>query len=158
MPSSRLSAPTTILLAGVVGALLIDLYLVVTMAWIFHTASVRELFLWDASNLLGTTAFQRGIGTVLLGCFLHLVVSLTWAVFFVLVLARIPTVARHPVVCGILAGVGVKFFMQYVIVPLGHANIPHHDWISLTNNLLAHTFFFGVPVLWIARRANVATG
>lgn len=58
------------------------------------------------------------------------------------------------VVRGIIAGVSVKFFMQYVIIPLGHAASPHYNWVSLTNNLLAHIFFFGLPVLLIARRAH----
>jgi hypothetical protein len=66
------------------------------MVWIFHTATVRGLFLWDASNLLGPAAFQRGFGVELLGCFLHLIVSMLWAVFFVLVLARIPAIAGRP--------------------------------------------------------------
>jgi hypothetical protein len=149
-PSHTLKA---IILAGLAGAFLIDLYLVVTMVWIFHTATVRALFLWDASNLLGPVAFQRGFGTELLGCFLHLIVSMLWAVFFVLVLARIPAIARRPVIWGIIAGIAVKFFMQYVIIPLGHAAGPHYNWVSLTNNLVAHTFFFGVPVLLVARRA-----
>lgn len=157
MTASRSPSHTlkTILLAGLAGAFLIDFYLVVSMVWIFHTATVRGLFLWDASNLLGPAAFQRGFGTELLGCFLHLIVSVLWAVFFVLVLARIPAIARRPVLWGITAGIAVKFFMQYVIIPLGHAAGPHYNWLSLANNLVAHTFFFGVPVLLIARRAYV---
>ncbi len=147
----------TILVAGLVGAFLIDFYLVVTMAWVFHTATARTLFLWDASNWFGMAAFQGGLGTELLGCFFHLVVSMLWAVFFVLVLARIPAFARWPVPGGIVAGIGVKFFMQYAILPLGHAPGPHYNWVSLTNNLVAHTFFFGVPVLFIARRAYQAS-
>ena len=35
---------------------------------------------------------------------------------------------------------------------------PHYNWVSLTNNLVAHTFFFGVPVLLIARRAYIMPG
>lgn len=127
------------------------------MVWVFHTATMHTLFLWDASNLLGPAAFRRGVGTELLGGFLHLIISMLWAVFFVSVLARIPAIARHPVVWGIIAGIGVKFFMQYVIIPLGHATGPHYNWLSLTINLVAHTFFFGVPVLFMARRAYVAT-
>lgn len=148
----------TILVAGLVGAFLIDAYLVITLTWILHTATARTLFLWDASNLLGPAAFQRGLGTELLGCFLHLIVSMLWAAFFVLVLARIPAIARHPIIWGIIAGIGVKFFMQYVIIPLGHAPGPHYNWVSLANNLVAHTFFFGVPVLLIARRAYIMPG
>jgi hypothetical protein len=153
MTTSPLRILKTIFVAGLVGAFLIDAYLVVTLTWVLHTATARNLFLWDASNLLGAAAFHRGLGTELLGCFLHLIVSMLWAAFFVLVLARIPMVARHPIVWGIVLGIGVKFFMQYVIVPLGHAPGPHYNWVSLTNNLVAHTFFFGVPMLLIARRA-----
>jgi hypothetical protein len=87
--SSPFRIMKTILIAGLVGAFLIDFYLVVTMTWIFHTATPRALFLWDASNLLGPPAFQRGFGTELFGCFLHLIVSMLWAAFFVLVPARI---------------------------------------------------------------------
>jgi uncharacterized membrane protein YagU involved in acid resistance len=153
MTISSLRILKTIIVAGVVGAFLIDLYLVVTASWIFHTATARKLFLWDASNLLGIHAFQRGFETELLGCLLHLIVSIVWAAFFVLVLARIPAIASHPLIWGIIAGVAVKFFMQYIIIPLGRASSPHYNWISLTNNLIAHTLFFGVPVLLIARHA-----
>lgn len=141
-----------ILICGLVGAFLIDFYLVVTMVWIFHTATVRSLFFWDASNLLGRDAFLGGLPTEILGCFLHLIVSMVWGAVFVLVLAPAPAVARHPFVSGIVAGVGVKFIMQYGVIPMGHAQGPQYNWVSLTNNLVAHTLFFGVPVLWIALR------
>jgi hypothetical protein len=156
MTASPLRTLTIIFAAGVAGAFLVDFYLVVTTGWIFRTATPRTLFLWDASNVLGRAAFQGGLETELLGCFLHLMVSMYWAVVFVLLLAGIPPIARHPVVWGIICGVGVKFFMQYVVIPLGYAPGPHYNWVSLTNNLVAHTFFFGVPVLLIARRAYLA--
>jgi hypothetical protein len=155
MTASPIRILKTILVAGLVGAFLIDAYLVVSMAWIFHSATTRTPFLWGASNLLDLTAFQCGFGTELLGCFLHLIVSMLWAVFFVLLLAGIPPIARHPIVWGVVAGVCVKFFMQYVIIPLGYAAGPHYNWVSLINNLVAHTFFFGIPVLLIARRAHM---
>jgi hypothetical protein len=49
----------TIAVAGVAGAFLIDLYIVVTAMWIFRTATAHSLFLWDASNLLRPAAFQH---------------------------------------------------------------------------------------------------
>jgi hypothetical protein len=72
MTVSTFRIPKTIVVAGLVGAFLIEFYLVATLCWIFHTVTARTLFLWDASNLLGPAAFQRGFGTQLLGRLLHL--------------------------------------------------------------------------------------
>ncbi len=147
-------APSTlqaILYSGLAGAFCIALYLVVTLSWVFHTATASRLFLWDASNVLGRDAFQGGLGTALFGCFLHLMVSMVWGAVFVLVLARTPAVVRHPIVSGILAGIGVMFVMRYAIVPLGGAPTSPYTWLSFANNLVAHTFFFGVPTLVVAR-------
>jgi hypothetical protein len=151
--SHRAGLFKTILLAGVMGAVLIDLYLVITEGYIFHTANALVISQWDASNLLGPAAFRGGVGAALIGFLLHLTVSLIWAAIIALAAVRVRFIAQHPIVTGIAFGMIVRLVMAYVIVPLGRAQMPHANVPHLVNLYIAHTLAFGIPVAWIAAHA-----
>ncbi len=141
-----------ILLSGVTGAVLIDLYLVVTTVFVFRTATVRGLFLWDASNVLGAPAFQKGLGTTVFGCLLHLLVSTVWTALWVLSAASSRFLARHPVVLGLIFGVIVREVMRRVVLPLGAAPPAGGTGSNPWNLVIAHTLFFGLPVALVTSR------
>jgi hypothetical protein len=42
--------------------------------------------------------------------------------------------------------------MHYIVVPLGHAPNNPYTLPGFTNTFIAHTFFFGIPVAWVATR------
>jgi hypothetical protein len=136
-----------ILAAGVAGAILIALYLVVPKAGVFQAPSLRVLFQWDASNALGPAAFQGGWPAAALGLGMHLCVSIAWATVFALAAARVGAVARHPVLSGLLFGVLVYLVMSFGVVPLGSARQGPRTAKGIANNLIAHAIFFGLPVV-----------
>jgi hypothetical protein len=140
-----------IILAGVTGAVLIDAYLFVTDVLILHSATGMTLFQWDASNVLGNAAYQDGWYAVLVGCALHLVVSLCWATVFVMLAQRVSLLTKAPIWIGALFGVLVMLTMWYLVLPVGHAMQPTLALVSTANVLIAHTVFFGIPVALVAK-------
>lgn len=151
---NRPSLLKMVVLAGVAGAILIDLYLWITEALIMHRATALILFQWDASNLLGPSAFQAGVGVALFGCLLHLIVSLIWGAIFTFAALQFRFLARNVLVWGIVFGVIVRLMMAHVIVPLGREQMPPAHGVYLANFYVAHIVFFGIPVAWVVSRAS----
>lgn len=142
-----------IVLAGITGAILIDLYLVVLHAGILHDATAQQVSQWDASNLLGRSAFRGGFGSAALGAAMHAIVSLAWAAIYVVAARRVPDLLRHPVLCGTIFGIIVMAVMRVDVVPLGNAAaLPPIRPLGLFELLVAHTVFFGIPVALVVRR------
>jgi len=145
------------IMAGVVGALAIDLYLIITQSWIMHVATPVEISQWDASNALGRAAFFGGIPTALLGLVMNLCVGAVWGIILALVVRSRPELQRvNPIVAGIVFGTIAMLVMRYAVVPLGHAHQPHLDAARLANLWLAHTIGFGIPVLLVFKRLSSA--
>jgi hypothetical protein len=147
-----------VLRAGILGAFLIDAYLVVTDVFVLHIASTQELFQWDASNVLGSASYAGGWKTAILGCCMHLIVSLTWALVFVIAAKYWSVLVRRPLFSGIGFGLFVLFVMQVLVLPLGHAHRPAYHLVGIINVLVAHVVFFGIPVAYAVSRPNLAGG
>ncbi|MGB6987033.1 MAG: hypothetical protein WBD74_13765 [Candidatus Aquilonibacter sp.] len=139
--------------AGLTGAVTIFLYLTISLPLLFHIAPLL-LYTWDASNALGyQAASQASVATIILvGQGSHIIVSLVWGFVFVALLHVAPAIRRMPLAGGFIYGAFVMLFMHYVIVPLGHAPNNPYTLLGFTNTLIAHTFFFGMPLAWVAAR------
>jgi hypothetical protein len=140
--------------AGVTGAITIGIYLMISVPLALG-APISALFVWDASNLLGyERALHAGLFTdILVGQTSHLIVSVVWGFVFVLLARRVvPQMLARPILSGIAFGFVVMLVMHFVVVPLGHAPQLGYTLRSFTNNLIAHTLFFGVPVAVVAAR------
>lgn len=140
----------TIVLAGTLGCVLIDAYLVVTHAWLFHDATALVVSQWDASNALGPAAFRGGLSTALLGFAMHYCVSLIWAAIFVISALRLRALSDYPILSGTAFGIVVLLVMKYAVVPLGHASQTIASPAQLVNQILAHVVAFGIPVALVA--------
>lgn len=138
----------TAILAGIAGAVSIDLYLSIALP-VLHMGTPLTLSQWDASNALGSDAFRGGISTAAIGFAMHLCVSIAWGIAFAFAATRIAWVRSHVLPAGFLFGIFVMAFMALLVVPLGHASHPAPPPIGLLNNVIAHTVFFGMPVAWI---------
>ena len=141
-----------IVIAGVAGAVAINLYLIVAEVVVLHGASVIAISQWDASNALGAAAFGGGVATALLGFVMHLVVSTAWAAIFMTIAIRFPYVVTHPFASGVIFGAAVMCVMIFLVVPLGHAPHGHISLAGWIDRAVAHTIFFGVPVAWVVSR------
>ncbi len=140
---------STAVLAGIAGAVLIDLYLCVTETFILRNATPLLVMQWDASNVLGTAAYQGGWATAVLGTLMHLVVSIVWAAVFVTAAMRYRWLATQPILSGALLGI-VAMAVMRVVIHFGHAIVrPYPSFEYFLNLVVAHVVFFGIPVALI---------
>jgi hypothetical protein len=71
-----------------------------------------------ASGLLGPKVFSGGAATAFLGPLCHFVIAFGAGGVYVLASRAVPFLLERPVVSGVLYGVAVYFFMNYVVLPL----------------------------------------
>lgn len=141
------------LIAGVVGAIAIELFYFTTMLPSSAGAAVAALlmsFRFTAAVLVGPSAYQSA-SAVPLGIVLHLCVSIGWALGFVWAVRSQPQLVRHPWISGAAFGLVVYVFMQIVLITAGvyhRAGSP----AELTIQLVSHIVFFGIPVALVASR------
>ena len=116
------------------------------------------LFGWDiplviAGGLLGREAFHGGVGTYVLGVFLHFFIACSAAAVYCAASRKLRFMSEHPVVCGLFFGAAVQEVMNLVVLPLSalHARGPYklHDLIL---GLLVHMVVVGLPISFSVRR------
>jgi hypothetical protein len=152
MQSGILPAPALVVAgvaAGVAGAIFIDAYLIVVLVFALHSTSIAGLYDYVASGAIGQAAYASSTAPYL-GVALHVAVSLTWAIGYAYVAARTPQVLQRPLLSGVAFGFVVMVAMQLVEVAAGIYRVP--TTLSLGNDFVAHTVFFGIPVAYIVTR------
>jgi hypothetical protein len=116
------------------------------------------LFGWDipltiAGGLLGQQAFHGGIGTYILGVFLHFFIAFSAAAVYYGASLRLRFLKEHPLVCGLFFGAAVELVMRLIVLPLSalHASGPYklHNEIQ---GLLVHMVVVGLPISFSVRR------
>ncbi len=139
-------------LAGLAGAALIDVYLMVADRLLNPKASPLGLMQWDASNVLGPASYGEGWVGAAVGTVLHFSVSIVWAALFVAAATRVDWLVRRPLLSGTLLGL-VAMSVMRVVIHFGHAVVPpFRDVVHFGNVLVAHVVFFGIPVALVAAR------
>lgn len=106
-----------------------------------------------AGGLLGRQALHGGVGTYVLGVFLHFFIACSAAAVYYAASRRLVFLTEHPVVCGLFYGIAVELVMSYIVLPLSalHSRGPYelHDVIL---GLLVHMVVVGLPISFSVRR------
>ena len=141
------------IVAGIVGAILIDAYLIVTVVYLFHAATLETFYRYVASAALGKAAYTspQAVG---LGIALHVLISVGWSFGYAYLAARTPQVLARPLLSGISFGIFVMISMQLGEVLTNIYALPNS--FSLLNAFVAHVFFFGIPVAYIVTHFETA--
>jgi hypothetical protein len=106
-----------------------------------------------ASGLLGAAARDGGPATAALGGVLHFFIAFVWATVYWLASRKLRVLVQHPVVCGLLYGVVVYFFMYFVVLPLSSIYFPLSRALSsILLNSAGHALLVGLPIALAARR------
>ena len=112
-----------------------------------------------ASGLLGEAAKDGGLATAALGALLHFLIAFIWATVFWLLSRRLRVLVQHPVVCGLLYGVAVYFFMYFVVLPLSAIYFkPSHELSAILLNSAGHALLVGLPIALAASKFTDKTG
>lgn len=109
-----------------------------------------------ARGAMGPSAFQGGLRTAALGLFFHFLIALTAAAVYVFASRALRFMITHAIVCGILYGACVYFFMYGIVMrfsAIHSTTLPWvYPWAVLIPNLLIHMFGIGLPIALVARR------
>ena len=105
-----------------------------------------------ASGLLGVAAFQGGFGTAALGALLHFVIAFCAAAVYYAASRKLEVLVRRAAVAGLLYGMVVYLFMNYVVVPL--SAVPKRPFVLglAVIILVVHMLFVGLPIALTVRR------
>src|SRR3954471_20976208 len=93
------------------------------LAGILDLTQACILFGWRvplvvAGGLLGRQAIRAGLGTYVLGVFLHFFIALSVAAIYYLASRRLSFLKEYPLVCGLFYGAAVELVMNLVVLPL----------------------------------------
>lgn len=113
-----------------------------------------QVLQYISSGALGQSAFRGGMATAALGAVFHFLIAWATAAVFVLAGRPIQVLKTQAVPFGLLYGVAVYFFMNYLVLPLSAvAPSPFHISLFL-NGVIGHALFVGLPIALYSRRVQ----
>ena len=130
-------------LAGGLLAGLLDI-LAAFVVYGFRGAAPVRILQAIAAGILGSDAFEGGLGTAALGLFLHFGIAIGWAAVYFAFHRRLEGLSRRPVLSGAVFGVLVYFLMNLVVLPLSAvASRPFQLDVVI---LVVHVVCVGIPI------------
>jgi len=144
-------ATTGVLIGGGVAATLDIVYAFVmsAQAGISPTRVLQSV----ASGWLGKQAFDGGMPAAVLGLLSHYGILFVAAALYLAASRRFPLLRHRAVTCGLVFGVGVYLFMNFVVVPLAAVpfELSYTPW-QLAQGFLSHSVLVGLPIALAIRR------
>ena len=137
--------------AGLIAGTL-DLTGACVVAWLRTGATPVRIFQSVASGLYGPASFTGGAKTAVLGVVLHFIIATTWAAVYYLASRRLNFLIDHTIVAGVIYGVFVWLFMNFVVLPLSAVTKRPVPLSSRIIGMLIIIFCIGLPIAFIIRR------
>lgn len=153
-PSQRTPSPLRgILVGGLIAGVLDITYATVTL--FFRGRSPLWTLQSVASGLLGAKSFEGGLGSGLLGLLAHFTIAIGAAATYWIASRRIDALRRHPVISGLVFGVLVYLFMNFVVLPLSAFPLDlKYPAATLAKGFFFHALLIGLPIALSARYAG----
>ena len=90
--------------------------------------------------------------TAVLGVVLHFIIATTWAAVYYLASRRLSFLIDHTMIAGVIYGVFVWLFMNFVVLPLSAVTKRPIPLSSRIIGMLIIIFCIGLPIAFIVRR------
>ena len=106
-----------------------------------------------ASGVFGKEAFSAGNMMLVWGLLFHLFIATCFSILFFWIAAQLPSILKYKLLTGLLYGVFIWCFMQFIVLPL--SQIPQGP-ITLTKALIAAGILvvcIGIPLTFMAKKA-----
>jgi hypothetical protein len=135
----------------IAGAL--DLTAACVFSWMRANVSPVRVMQSISSGILGPAAYTVGAKTAALGVVLHFFIATTAAALFYFASRKLKFMIEQPVTWGLVYGVLVYLFMNFIVLPL--SAFPQRGTPALSSriiNLLIIMFCVGLPISLIVRR------
>lgn len=123
------------------------------VSWLRASVPPERVLQSVASGLLGAAAYTGGAKTAVLGLALHFLIATTWTIVFYFASRKLRFLIAQPIVWGLVYGVIVYAFMNFVVLPL--SQFPQRGTPTLTGRLIGLViimFCIGLPIALIVRR------
>ena len=147
------SASKSIFWGGLIAGAL-DLTGACVVSWVRAGVMPMRIFQSISSGLMGSAAYTGGAKTAALGVVLHFLIATIWTVVFYAASRKLRFLLEQPILWGLVYGVFVYGFMNFVVLPLS-ALPPPRTPPTLTGRLiqmLIIMFCIGLPIALIVRR------
>jgi uncharacterized membrane protein YagU involved in acid resistance len=106
-----------------------------------------------ASGLLGADSYQGGFATAALGLALHFFIATVATAVYCVASRRFKLLVQQAIVCGLLYGVTVYLFMNFVVIPLSAIQSKlSYPLGALLTGLMIHMLCVGLPIALTVRR------
>lgn len=122
-------------------------------AWLRAGVTPVRVLQSVASGLLGDASYRGGATTAVLGLTLHFVIATIWTTVFYFAVRKLRFLVKQPITWGLVYGVIVYAFMNFVVLPL--SAFPQRTPPRLSGRiigLLIIMFCVGLPIALIVRR------
>lgn len=143
-----------ILLGGLIAGAL-DITGACVVAWLRAGVGPVRVFQSVASGLLGSASFAGGAKTAVLGLALHFLIATVATAVFYFASRSLRFMVTRPITTGLLYGIAVYVFMNFVVLPL--SAVPRRDPPPLSGriiSLLVIIFCVGLPISLIVSRLS----
>jgi hypothetical protein len=140
-----------ILLGGLIAGTL-DISAACLTAWLRRGISPATVLRFVASGLLGPAALTGGTKTAAIGLALHFLIATGATVVFYLASRKMMFLIERPIHFGLLYGVAVYLFMNFVVLPLSLVTRGPMTVSGFIIGLLTIMFCVGLPIALIVRR------
>jgi hypothetical protein len=134
----------------IAGAL--DLTAACVAAWLRGGVAPVRVMQSVASGLLGAASFTGGARTAVLGVALHFLIATVATAVFYFASREVFFLLEHPITAGLLYGVVVYAFMNFVVLPLSAVAQRPATLSGRIIGLLIIMFFIGLPIALVVRR------
>jgi uncharacterized membrane protein YagU involved in acid resistance len=109
-----------------------------------------------ASGAFGAASFKGGLVTAGAGVLFHFFIAFAVATAFYVAARLVPLLAKQYVPSGLIYGLGVFLFMNYVVLPFTQVAPAPFSWPLFLNGVIGHAVFVGLPISWFAHRSAQA--
>lgn len=120
----------------------------------FRGITPKMVFQYIAGGLIGPKSTRYGAASVTLGVVIHYLIALLWTIVFYLASRKLAILRRRPAICGLLYGVAVYLFMNFIVLPL--SAVPHvrsaATLASRINGVLALMLCIGLTIALLVHR------
>jgi hypothetical protein len=126
------------------------------LIWWQRGAGLQRGLQGIAAGLLGANSYDGELVTAGVGLALHFFVAFVVVSIFYLASRKIEFLTVHPIVSGVLYGIGAYMVMYWFVLPTAFPTFRHWLW----NELLAvaiHISLIGLPCALIVRRYSQQT-
>ena len=144
-------AARVIFWAGLIAGTL-DLTGACVVSWLRAGVTPVRVFQSVASGLYGSASFTGGAKTAVLGVVLHFIIATTAAAVYYLASRRLRFLINQTIIAGVLYGVVVYLFMNFVVLPLSAVT---RRPVPLSGRIIGMSiiiFCVGLPIAIIVRR------